>query len=259
MTPSGRRRSPRCSRSRTKPADAQLPAHVPECRTLWRQRNRTRDCAGAVSSIPVSGLLKFLGEFQNPGVVENVFLGHPGFPGIFEEQCRFLAFLQRQVRASAEIEHPGVFAGGQPLFAVVGEFGRAVGGPGQFAGAFKVDRSDRVVHLLLGELEQQKAAYLEENTKELHIRQAEERIAPGAELEGAYWDNYPEVVASWDDYAVTFGKDGMSVGFSPYELAYYAAGSQVFLISYDTLDPYLSDYGRQLLEMSVPATESHES
>lgn len=91
------------------------------------------------------------------------------------------------------------------------------------------------------------------------IRQAEERIAPGAELEGAYWDNYPEVVASWDDYAVTFGKDGMSVGFSPYELAYYAAGSQVFLISYDTLDPYLSDYGRQLLEMSVPATESHES
>ena len=66
-------------------------------------------------------------------------------------------------------------------------------------------------------------------------------------------------MASWDDYAVTFGKDGMSVGFSPYELAYYAAGSQVFLISYDTLDPYLSDYGRQLLEMSVPATESHES
>lgn len=90
------------------------------------------------------------------------------------------------------------------------------------------------------------------------VRQAEERIAPGAQLEGAYWDNYREVVASWDDYAVTFGEDGMSVGFSPYELAYYAAGSQVFLISYDTLEPYLSDYGRHLLGMTIPETENQE-
>lgn len=91
------------------------------------------------------------------------------------------------------------------------------------------------------------------------IRQAEERIAPGAELEGAYWDNYPEVVASWDDYAVSFDKAGMTVGFSPYELAYYAAGSQVFSVSYETLEPYLSDYGRQLLGLAALQTENQET
>lgn len=84
------------------------------------------------------------------------------------------------------------------------------------------------------------------------VRQAEERTAPGTELEGAYWDNYREVVASWDDYAVSFGEEGMSVGFSPYELAYYAAGPQVFTLSYEMLESYLSDYGRQLLGLSAP-------
>lgn len=90
------------------------------------------------------------------------------------------------------------------------------------------------------------------------VRQAEERTAPGTELEGAYWDNYPEVVASWDDYAVSFGEDGMTVGFSPYELAYYAAGSQVFTLPYDMLEPYLSDYGRQLLGLAVPESDSQK-
>lgn len=101
-------------------------------------------------------------------------------------------------------------------------------------------------------------AFLEAVRDEI-IRQAEERTAPGAELEGAYWDNYPEVVAAWDDYAVTFGEDGMTVSFSPYELAYYAAGSQVFTISYEMLDPYLSDYGRELLGLAVPETGNQET
>lgn len=91
------------------------------------------------------------------------------------------------------------------------------------------------------------------------IRQAEERTAPGAELEDAYWDNYPEVVASWDDYAVSFDETGMTVGFSPYELAYYAAGAQYFVVSYDTLAPYLSDYGRELLGLAAPETENQET
>ena len=88
------------------------------------------------------------------------------------------------------------------------------------------------------------------------VRQAQERTAPGAELEGAYWDNYPEVVASWDDYAVSFDETGMTVGFSPYELAYYAAGAQYFVISYDTLAPYLSDYGQELLGLAAPEMEN---
>lgn len=62
-----------------------------------------------------------------------------------------------------------------------------------------------------------------------------------------YWDDYEEIVAHWPSYAVSFGTDGMDVGFSPYELAAYAAGEQKFHISKEFLEPYLSDYGRGLI------------
>ena len=39
------------------------------------------------------------------------------------------------------------------------------------------------------------------------------------------------------------------MAFSPYELAAYAAGPQGFRLSYDLLAPYLSDYGRAMLEL----------
>ena len=62
-----------------------------------------------------------------------------------------------------------------------------------------------------------------------------------------FWENYEEIATGWSSYAVSFDETGMSVGFSPYELAAYAAGPQVFHLSYDLLAPHLSDYGRAVL------------
>ena len=70
------------------------------------------------------------------------------------------------------------------------------------------------------------------------------QIEPGDPL---YWDDYDEIVACWPNYAVSFNEEGMEVGFSSYELACYAAGPQQFQISWDFIEPYLSDYGRALL------------
>ena len=62
-----------------------------------------------------------------------------------------------------------------------------------------------------------------------------------------FWENYEEIAAGWSSYAVSFDETGMTVGFSPYELAAYAAGSQVFRLPYDLLAPHLGDYGRAVL------------
>lgn len=62
-----------------------------------------------------------------------------------------------------------------------------------------------------------------------------------------FWENYEEISAGWSSYAVSFDETGMTVGFSPYELAAYAAGPQVFHLSYDLLAPHLGDYGRAVL------------
>ncbi|MEG0780090.1 MAG: DUF3298 domain-containing protein [Oscillospiraceae bacterium] len=62
-----------------------------------------------------------------------------------------------------------------------------------------------------------------------------------------FWKDYAETVAQWTNYAVSFTEEGMVVAFSPYELACYAAGPQVFTLSTSFLKPFLSDSGRALL------------
>lgn len=64
-----------------------------------------------------------------------------------------------------------------------------------------------------------------------------------------YWEDHEDIIANWSSYAVTFDEAGMRVVFSPYELAPYAAGPQEFLLTYDWLRPYLSEHGRNLLEV----------
>lgn len=66
-------------------------------------------------------------------------------------------------------------------------------------------------------------------------------------LAAAYWENYRDIAAQWPDYAVSFSDMGMTVTFSAYELAPYAAGAQTFVIGTDFLRPYLSEDGRLLL------------
>ncbi len=69
----------------------------------------------------------------------------------------------------------------------------------------------------------------------------------GLSLTEYYWQNCEEIVAQWPDYAVAFDENGMTVAFSAYELASYAAGPQVFTLSRAWLAPYLNDDGKQLL------------
>lgn len=83
---------------------------------------------------------------------------------------------------------------------------------------------------------------LREAVQEELIRQAEQRGA-----ESVFWPDFREILAEWSSYAVTFGEEGMTVAFSPYELACYAAGPQVFHISYEWLAPHLNQQGREFL------------
>lgn len=83
------------------------------------------------------------------------------------------------------------------------------------------------------------------------LRQIDQWAADnGMEAEDLFWENYREIAADWTSYAVSFDEAGMTVGFSPYELAAYAAGPQVFRMDYGFLEPLLSEEGRALLGLA---------
>lgn len=89
---------------------------------------------------------------------------------------------------------------------------------------------------------------LKEAVTEELIRQAEEAaLENGLAPEEFFWEDYADILADWSSYAVSFDQEGMTVGFSPYELACYAAGPQVFRLTYDQLRPHLGPHGRTLL------------
>lgn len=80
------------------------------------------------------------------------------------------------------------------------------------------------------------------------IEQAQDRaVALQQEPTSLYWEDYRAILQNWNDYPVSFDDTGMTVRFSPYELGSYAAGAHEFTIGYEFLDPYLGDYGRELL------------
>ena len=94
-------------------------------------------------------------------------------------------------------------------------------------------------------------AGLQKAVEEELLRQVEEkRLLPEQEMTTdkiAFFDDYEETVADWMERSVSFGDDGMQVIFGVYDIAPYAAGEQVFTISYDLLRPYLNSYGKILL------------
>ena len=70
-------------------------------------------------------------------------------------------------------------------------------------------------------------------------------------LSDIYWENYREVMEKWaSDYAVSFDAEGMTIIFSAYELASYAAGPQEFHFSYEQLASYWSESGRAVLGLN---------
>jgi len=87
--------------------------------------------------------------------------------------------------------------------------------------------------------------------KELLAQTREAAAAVNTAPEDFYWEDYEETLAEWSSYAVSFDEEGMTVGFSPYELACYAAGPQVFQIPYERLYPHLGEHGRALLGLDA--------
>ena len=92
---------------------------------------------------------------------------------------------------------------------------------------------------------------LQDHVTEELIRQAccrawEEDLLP----EEMFWTDYESIIADWSSYAVAFDEEGMTVAFSPYELAAYAAGAQEFTISYEELEPHLNQRGQLVLGLA---------
>lgn len=81
------------------------------------------------------------------------------------------------------------------------------------------------------------------------IRQAGVPLEDGTIPASGYWEDYEEIAGDWSSYAVSFDESGMTVAFSPYEIACYAAGPQVFHLSYDFLLPHLGGHGREILAL----------
>lgn len=100
-------------------------------------------------------------------------------------------------------------------------------------------------------LAEDSAAFLSEVRDEL-IRQAQAVAAEnGLPPEGFFWMDYENIISGWTSYAVSFDETGMTVAFSPYELAAYAAGPQIFHLPYDFLSPRFSAYGRQVVGLTA--------
>lgn len=94
-------------------------------------------------------------------------------------------------------------------------------------------------------------AFSQAVTEEL-IRQSQETAASyDMTPEDFFWSNYEEILAGWSSYAVSFDETGMTVGFSPYELAAYAAGAQIYHLDYDQIAGYLSSHGLAVLGLAA--------
>ena len=65
----------------------------------------------------------------------------------------------------------------------------------------------------------------------------------------SYFSDYEQVIPDWMSRSVLFGPEGLTVMFDVYDIAPYAAGEQAFHIPYAMVEPYLNDYGRELLEI----------
>ena len=82
------------------------------------------------------------------------------------------------------------------------------------------------------------------------VRQPPKLLGQGMEPEAFFWPNYAEILAGWSSCAVSFDETGMTVGFSPYELAAYAAGAQVYHLDYDWIAGYPSGHGLAVLGLA---------
>jgi len=112
---------------------------------------------------------------------------------------------------------------------------------------FDLNRGEFITPLAIAADETEFRSVVAEELKVL----ADER-AKGLETEPTvlYWEDYAAILQNWSETSVSFDTAGMTVSYSPYELGCYASGSHEFTISYAFLEPYLSEYGRELLGLT---------
>jgi hypothetical protein len=96
-----------------------------------------------------------------------------------------------------------------------------------------------------GQLFQDTEAITEELLHMAQERAAEWNMTP----EEFFWEDYPEILNGWSERSavVTFDQYNMTISFSPYVIASYAAGEQIFTIPLTWLKQYMNQYGQHLL------------
>lgn len=96
-----------------------------------------------------------------------------------------------------------------------------------------------------GQLFENTEAVTEELLRMARERAAERNMAP----EEFFWEDYADILREWNENSavVTFDESYMTISFSPYDLASYAAGEQVFTFSRAWIAPYLNQYGAHIL------------
>lgn len=85
---------------------------------------------------------------------------------------------------------------------------------------------------------------------ELLIEKAE---TMGKSYSAQYWEDYRDIIRTWNEGTVLFSQEGMTVVYSPYELGPYAMGPVELFIGYDELAELLGPGG--LAHLGVGAEE----
>ena len=104
---------------------------------------------------------------------------------------------------------------------------------------------EKAVFFYAGQLFQETEAVTDELLRMARERAGEWNMTP----EEFYWEDYADIINAWSEKsaAVTFDEYYMNVSYSPYDIASYAAGEQIFSIPRTWLQPYLNQYGQHLL------------
>lgn len=72
----------------------------------------------------------------------------------------------------------------------------------------------------------------------------------GEDYTSGYWDDYAEIISHWNDAAVLFDANGMTVIFSVYELGPYAMGPVELFVTYEELAEAIGEGGLEHLGVS---------
>ena len=74
--------------------------------------------------------------------------------------------------------------------------------------------------------------------------------------EEGFFEDYQDTIQTWMDQCLIFVDSGVTVAFSPYTIAPYAAGEQSFQVPYSLLKPYFNERALRLLGLDQAANNN---